>query len=195
MTGGRLLQQRLGRVETEAISCGREKLGQGAAALMGRRRGPELLLDVHQHRGHFVLAVGCQVACHQSPGVDQFGLDEHRERPAPVEDDGIESHGAHFTACLQVALALRFWPPAADAVSMRTAPAAAAAGLLALALALGACGGGGQSTGTTVTTAPGPGAKVDPNSGGVVGGPVNKAKSVVTSLNQQQHQEEQQTGG
>ena len=90
--------------------------------------------------------------------------------------------------------ALRFWRTAADAVSMRTAPAAAA-GLLALALALGACGGGGQSTGTTVTTAPGPGAKVDPNSGGVVGGPVNRAKSVVTSLNQQQHQEEQQTGG
>jgi hypothetical protein len=87
-----------------------------------------------------------------------------------------------------------FWARATDAVSMRKAPAAAA-GLLAVALALGACGGGGQSTGTTATTTPGPGANVDPNSGGVVGGPVNKAKSAVTALNQQQQQEVDQTGG
>jgi len=70
-----------------------------------------------------------------------------------------------------------------------------AAGLVVVALTLGACGGGGSSTGSTPTTAPGPGAKIDPNSQGVVGGPVNKAKSAVTSLNQQQQQEEQQTGG
>jgi hypothetical protein len=75
---------------------------------------------------------------------------------------------------------------------MRTARAAAFG--LALVLGAGACGGGG-STGTTATTAPGPGANVDPNSGGVVGGPVNKAKTAVTSLNQQQQQLEQQTGG
>jgi hypothetical protein len=74
--------------------------------------------------------------------------------------------------------------------------AAAAAGFAVLALTLGACGGGGSSSGTsTPTTAPPPGANVDPNSGGVVGGPVNKAKGAVNSLNQQQHQEEQQTGG
>jgi hypothetical protein len=76
---------------------------------------------------------------------------------------------------------------------MRTAPTAAVG--LALALALGACGGGGQSTGTTPTTTPGPGANIDPNAGGVVGGPANKAKTAVTSLNQQQQQLEQQTGG
>jgi len=78
---------------------------------------------------------------------------------------------------------------------MRNAPAAAA-GLLVLALTLGACGGGGQSSGsTTPTTTPAPGAKIDPNSQGVVGGPVNRAKTAVSNLNQQQHQEEQQTGG
>ena len=72
---------------------------------------------------------------------------------------------------------------------------AAAAGLVALALTLGACGGGGSSSGSTPTTAPAPGAKVDPNSQGVVGGPVNRAKSAVSSLNQYQQHEEQQTGG
>ena len=72
---------------------------------------------------------------------------------------------------------------------------AAAAGLVALALTLGACGGGGSSSGSTPTTTPAPGAKVDPNSQGVVGGPVNRAKSAVSSLNQHQQHEEQQTGG
>jgi len=77
---------------------------------------------------------------------------------------------------------------------MRSAPAAAA-GLFVLALTLGACGGGGQSSGSTPTTSPAPGANIDPNSQGIVGGPVNKAKSAVSSLNQQQQQEQQQTGG
>ncbi len=75
---------------------------------------------------------------------------------------------------------------------MRKASAAAAA---LVVLALGACGGGGQSSGTAPTTMPAPGANVDPNSGGIVGGPVNKAKSAVSQLNQQQSQERQQTGG
>jgi len=87
-----------------------------------------------------------------------------------------------------------FSPWLTDALTMRTAPVAAA-GLVVLALTLGACGGGGQSSGSTPTTSPAPGAKIDPNSQGIVGGPVNKAKSAVSGLNQQTHQEEQQTGG
>jgi hypothetical protein len=75
---------------------------------------------------------------------------------------------------------------------MRTARVAAVG--LALLLGAGACGAG-NSAGTTATTAPGPGANVDPHANGYVGGPVNRAKSAVTSLNQQQQQEEQQTGG
>jgi len=73
--------------------------------------------------------------------------------------------------------------------------AAAAAGVVALVLTLGACGGGGQSSGSTSTTTPAPGAKIDPNSQGVVGGPVNRAKTAVSNLNQYQQREEQQTGG
>ena len=94
-----------------------------------------------------------------------------------------------------IAAGLRFWRPSADTVSMKRAPVAAA-GFVVLALTLGACGGGGQSSGsTTPTTTPAPGANVDPNSNGVIAGPVNRAKSVVSSLNQQQQQEQQQTGG
>jgi hypothetical protein len=89
---------------------------------------------------------------------------------------------------------LRFSRRRTDTLTMRNAPAAAA-GLVVLALTLGACGGGGQSSGSTPTTTPAPGAKIDPNSQGVVGGPVNRAKTAVSNLNQQQHQEEQQTGG
>jgi hypothetical protein len=161
---------------------------------MGGRRGPELFLDLDQDRRDLVLAVGGQMASNEAPGVDQLCFDEHREGPTPVEDDGIDDHGVHSIAWAEGGRSLRFWDSAADAVTMRTAPAAAA-GFVVLALALGACGGGGQSTDTTATTAPGPGAKIDPNSGGVVAGPVNKAKSAVTALNQQQQQEEQQTGG
>ena len=72
---------------------------------------------------------------------------------------------------------------------------AAAAGLVALAFVLGACGGGGQSSGSTPTTTPAPGAKIDPNSQGVIAGPVNRAKTAVSNLNQYQQREEQQTGG
>jgi hypothetical protein len=78
---------------------------------------------------------------------------------------------------------------------MRKAPAAAA-GLFVVALTLGACGGGGgSSSGSTPTTSPAPGANIGPNSQGVIGGPVNRAKSAVDAQNQQTHQEEQQTGG
>jgi hypothetical protein len=77
---------------------------------------------------------------------------------------------------------------------MRKAPAAAA-GLFVVALTLGACGGGGSSSGSTPTTSPAPGANIDPNSQGVIGGPVNRAKSAVDAQNQQTRQEEQQTGG
>ena len=74
--------------------------------------------------------------------------------------------------------------------------AAAAAGLAVLALTLGACGGGGSSSsGSTPTTTPAPGANIDPNSNGVIGGPVNKAKTAVSNLNQQQQQEVNETGG
>ncbi|MBV8386404.1 MAG: hypothetical protein JO155_06395 [Acidimicrobiia bacterium] len=77
---------------------------------------------------------------------------------------------------------------------MRNAPAAAVA-LVIVALSLGACGGGGSSSGSTPTTASAPGAKIDPNSQGVVGGPVNRAKTAVTNLNNYQQQEVDQTGG
>jgi|GEM_PF-4217829 len=74
--------------------------------------------------------------------------------------------------------------------------AAAAAGLAVLALTLGACGGGGSSSsGSTPTTVPAPGANIDPNSNGVIGGPVNRAKTAVSNLNQQQQQEVNETGG
>lgn len=59
-----------------------------------------------------------------------------------------------------------------------------------VALVAGACGGGGSSE----THAP-PAAKIDPNAGGYIGGPVNRARTQVSNLNQQQQQLEQQTGG
>jgi len=61
---------------------------------------------------------------------------------------------------------------------------------------LSACGGGSSSSGgTAATTTPAPGSGVQANAGGVVGGPVNKARNTVDQLNQQQQQEQQQTGG
>jgi hypothetical protein len=69
----------------------------------------------------------------------------------------------------------------------RTRFAAAVVAIVGLA---GACGGGGTSD----THAP-PAAKIDPNAGGYIGGPVNGAKTQASNLNQQQQQVEQQSGG
>lgn len=70
----------------------------------------------------------------------------------------------------------------------------AAAAAVAAALLVGACGGGGTSSTTPTTSAP-PGAKIDPNANGTFTGPINKAKSTVTQLNQQQNQLNGSDGG
>ncbi|HET7488971.1 MAG TPA: hypothetical protein VFJ85_13660 [Acidimicrobiales bacterium] len=68
-------------------------------------------------------------------------------------------------------------------------------GALALAAAfsalLAACGGGG---GSSAPAAP-PGANVDPNSGNVITGPINKAKDVAGEQESHDQSEEQQIDG
>ncbi|HEX9530037.1 MAG TPA: hypothetical protein VF954_02790 [Acidimicrobiales bacterium] len=59
-----------------------------------------------------------------------------------------------------------------------------------LSAGLAACSGGsGPASAPTATTQPpAPGANVDPNAHGVITDPINRAKTVVTQLNQQQSQ-------
>ena len=71
-----------------------QQVGQGGAALVARRGGPEVGLDRDEPGGDLVLVGGVDVAGGQPPGVDQLGVDELRERPAPVEDDGGDHHVA-----------------------------------------------------------------------------------------------------
>ena len=81
-------------------------------------------------------------------------------------------------------------------VSRLLAGATTVAVLSGLAGALAGCSAGGNSTSpATPTTAPAPGANIDPNANGIITGPINKAKTVVTQLNQQQSQQQQDTGG
>jgi ABC-type uncharacterized transport system auxiliary subunit len=62
------------------------------------------------------------------------------------------------------------------------------------AVVLGACGGGGAKPASTSTPAA-PGANVDPNANGTFTGPINKAKTTATNVNNQQQQLTNTTAG
>ena len=71
------------------------------------------------------------------------------------------------------------------------------ASVLLAGLSLGACSSGATSSPAPgpPATSPAPAANIDPNSKGLITGPINKARNTANQLNGQQNQVQPQTGG